>query len=56
MTDEMTEEKTNVVVITVGGVRFSPASATEALHTIFPHVKIRAGPGCPALAADTPAK
>jgi hypothetical protein len=42
----------NVETVELGDVRSNPASATEALHAIPPHVKNLAGPGCPALAID----
>jgi hypothetical protein len=42
----------DVEMVELGDVRSNPASATEALHTIPPHVKNLTGPGCHAPAID----
>jgi len=42
----------DVEMVELGDVRSNPASATEALHIIPPHVKNLAGPGYPTLAID----
>jgi hypothetical protein len=50
------DEAADTETVELGDVRFNPASATEELHTTFPHRKYRASPGCPALTTDKPAK